>query len=56
MLIRDIFQLYFRSKCTFYDVALTFVLLVLLLWLYTGYKHDFMIDFSYGSHDILIGK
>ena len=52
MLIRALFLLYFVSKCTCYDVAFMVVILVLLLWLYVGYKHGFMIDLSQGYFSI----
>jgi len=47
MFIRHRFLLYFNSKCTFYDVVLMVVLLLLSFWLYTGYKHGFMEDSSW---------
>lgn len=56
MLIIARFLLYFMSKYTFYDVDLMVALSLLLFWLYTSYKHDFMIDSSYGYYHILIGK
>ena len=56
MLTRAHFLLYFMSKCTCYYVALMVIILLLLFWLYVGYKHGFMIDLSYGSHHVLISK
>ena len=32
------------------------VLSLLLFWLYVGYKHAFMTNFSYGSHHVLMSK
>jgi len=56
MLIRTIFLLYFISICTYYYVGLMAILSLLLFWLYASYKHGFMIDSSYGSYHVLIGK
>ena len=44
------------SIYTCYYVALMVVFSLLLFWLYVGYKHGFMTNFSYGSHHVLIGN
>lgn len=51
-LIRGKFLLSFMSNYTCYYVALMVVISFLSIWLYVGYKHDFMVDSSYGSYHV----
>ena len=48
-LIKAKFLLLLVRKCIGYFVALMVVLLLLIIWLYAGYKHGLMTYLSHGS-------